>query len=121
MEISLRVPAQEGLKHSVWLAFQNDDELHFAVGHFWFEWFPCTDQGKVRSFVDAVTGFLSGSYRSLEHYRGTDCFKAKLQRRTGNDWETIATWSKIRWPSFRRVTYKEITNVQQMSQIEPDL
>lgn len=37
VEISLRLPQQPGLKYPVWLALQNEDELHFSVGHFWLE------------------------------------------------------------------------------------
>ena len=110
VEISLNLPVQGGLKHAVWLSFQNNDELHLSVGHFWCEWFPCTDPAKVEAFIDAVGGFLSGNYRSLEHYRSGECFKAQLQRPTGNEWETIATWSRLRLPSFRTVSYREVTN-----------
>jgi hypothetical protein len=112
VEISLHPPVQDGLKYSVWLSLQNADELHFSVRHFWFEWFPCTEPAKVQSFVDAASGFLSGTYRSLEHYRGAHChcFKAQLQRPTDNGWETIATWSKLRLPSFRKIAYKAIIN-----------
>ena len=110
VEISLSIPVQDGLRYSVWLGFQNNDELHFSVENFWCEWFPCTDRDKTRNFVDAVCGFLSGSYRSLEHYRDGKCFKAQLQRPTDTNWETIATWSRLRLPSFRRVTYREVIN-----------
>ncbi|VXB06968.1 conserved hypothetical protein [Luteimonas sp. 9C] len=110
VEISLRLAVQDGLKHEVSLGLQNDDELHMSVGHFWCEWFPCTDPDNVRDFIDAVSGFLAGTYRSLEHYRGTRCFKAQLQRPTDDGWQTIATWSRLRLPSFRRITYKAVVN-----------
>ena|SRR5690606_37098983 len=109
-EISLHLPVQESLKHQVWLGLQNEDELHFSVGHLWCEYFPCTDPQKVQNYIDAVFGFLSGTYRSLEHYRGSECFKAELQRPALSGWETIATWSKLRLPSLRKVTYKEVVN-----------
>ncbi len=110
VEINLHLPIQDGLRHSIWLSLQNTDELHFSVGHFWCEWFPCTNPDKVGTFISAVSGFLAGTYRSVEHYRGTHCFKAQLQRPTGNGWETIATWSRLRLPSFRKVVYKELIN-----------
>ena len=110
VELSLHLPIQDGLKHAVWLSLQNSDELHLSIGHFWCEWFPCTDPAKVETFVDAVSGFLSGNYRSLEHYRGATCFKAQLQRQTANGWETIATWSRLRLPSFRKVVYRAVVN-----------
>ena len=111
VEMDLHLPVQPGLKHRVWLSFQNSDELHLSVGHFWCEWFPCTDEARVRAYVDAVRGFLSGAYRSLEHHRNGDCFKAQLQRPVDGSWETVATWSKLRMPSFSKTTYRVIANV----------
>ena len=108
VEISLKIPAQAGVKHRVWLALQNLDELSFGVESFQVEWFPCTDPEKVSRFIDAVTGYLSGRYRILEHRRGTHCFKAQLQRPGDNGWETIATWSQLRLPSFRKVSNNEL-------------
>lgn len=110
VELSLTIPEQDGLKHEVWLGFQNADELHFSVGHFWLEWFPCTESEKVRSFVDAVSGFLHGQYRVLEHHRGTNCIKAELQRPSSDGWETIGTWSRLHLPSFQKVAFKVVIN-----------
>ena len=110
IRISLDLPVQPGLKHRVWLGHQNEDELNFGVGPFWCDWFPCTSEEKRRDYVEAVTGFLSGRYRILEHWRADACFKAQLQRPSDGGWETIATWSKARLPSFRKVTYIEVIN-----------
>jgi hypothetical protein len=110
VEISITMPVQPGLSHEVWLCLQNRDELGFSVGHFYIEVFPCTKSGRVEKYLDAVTGFLSGKYRILEHYRGTRCYKAKLQRPEGDRWRTIATWATIWIPlSFKR-TVKEVRN-----------
>lgn len=49
VEISITLPIQPGLEQQVWLCLQNNDELHFSVGHFWCEWFPCTMPEKVES------------------------------------------------------------------------
>jgi hypothetical protein len=100
VEISIRLPIQPGLKHFVWLGLQNGDELHFQVEHFWLEWFPCTDPQKVAAYVDAVCGFLAGTYRVLEHLREGDCIKAQLQAPEAGSWRTIGTWNKLRLPSF---------------------
>lgn len=95
-DLGLAFPVQVGLKQRVFLNLQGD-ELHFSAGHFWMEWFPCTDPAKVAVFVSAVVGYLSGEYRIVEHYRGTRCVKAELQR-PGPAWETVATWRRLHVP-----------------------
>jgi len=110
VEISITMPVQPGLTHEVWLCLQNRDELGFSAGHFYIEVFPCTKSDRVEKYLAAVTGFLSGRYRILEHFRGTRCYKAKLQRPEGDRWRTIATWATIWIPmSFKR-TVKEVRN-----------
>lgn len=110
VEISITIPVQAGLCYEVWLCLQNRDELGFSAGHFYCEWFPCTKSGCMEKYLDAVTGFLSGNYRILQHYRGTKCYKAQLQRPEGNRWRTIANWSTIWIPlSFKRMV-KELRN-----------
>lgn len=110
VELSITLPVQQGLKHEVWLGLQNNDELHFSVGYFWLEWFPCTDSNRVRAYIDAVCGFLSGEYRVLEHYRGMKCVKAQLQRPLEDTWETIGTWSTL-WPPIPWTkSFKELRN-----------
>ena len=80
MEISITMPVQPGLSYEVWLWLQNVDELCFKAGRFYCEWFPCTKSDRVEKYLDAVTGFLSGKYRILEHYRGTGCHKSKTTK-----------------------------------------
>ena len=111
VEISITVPEQVGLKHQLWLALQNEDELHLQVGNFWLEWFPCTDPDRTRAYINAVSGFIAGSHRVLEHFRGDDCFKAQLQMPDGSGWLTIGTWSKLGLPSFRSTTQRVVANV----------
>jgi hypothetical protein len=110
VEIGVVIPAQAGLEHQIWLALQNNDELHFVVCNFWLEWFPCSDPARVESYIAAVSGFLAGRNRVLEHYRSGRCFKAELQQPSGSSWGTIGTWSRLRWPSFRKTTHKEVIN-----------
>ena len=95
VELSISFPVQPRLSQKVWLGFQNKDELHFSVGHFWLEWFPCTNPSKVREYVEAVVGYLSGEYRVIEHYRGARCVKAQLQAPVGAEWQTVGTWSTL--------------------------
>ncbi|MCA3249282.1 MAG: hypothetical protein ACK5WY_06030 [Holosporaceae bacterium] len=112
VEISLTIPKQPGLKFKVWLCLQNNDELHFSVGHFWLAWFPCTDSQIVEHYIEAVIGFLSGNYRVLEHYRGRWCINAVLQKPQDNRWESIGSWA-TGWGIFLKwlpETFKEVRN-----------
>ncbi len=111
VELSIDMPVQAGLKYAVNLNLQNRDELHFSVENFWLEWFPCTDRSRVEAYIDAVSGFLSGRYRILEHYRGNKCTKAELQTPLeGGGWRTIG--KSYRWGlslSWKK-SVKEIRN-----------
>ncbi len=111
VEISISMPVQAGLSHKLWLCLQNSDELGFSVnGHFYIEFFPCTKPDRVEKYLDAVTGFLSGQYRILEHYRGTKCHWARLQKPEGDKWRTIANWATIWIPLWRKKTVKVLRN-----------
>jgi hypothetical protein len=111
VEISITIPVQPGLSHKVWLCLQNRDELGFSAGHFYIEFFPCTKSDRVEKYLDAVTGFLSGKYRIVEHYRGTKCYKAKLQKPEDDDWRTIATWATIWIPLSFKKSLRELQNL----------
>jgi len=111
VELSVDIPAQPGLKYAVNLNLQNRDELHFSVGNFWLEWFPCTELSKVEAYIDAVSGFLAGRYRVLEYYRGNKCVKAELQAPSpGGGWETKGTSVHLRFPFPLRKQLKELIN-----------
>ena len=111
VELSVVLPEQDGLKFRVCLSLQNYDELHFMVEHFWLEWFPCTDPGRVAAYVAAVTDFVSGKSRVVERYRGTRCVSAELQAPEGTTWHTIGKWSGVSLPFPLTSTYREIRNV----------
>lgn len=111
VEISITMPVQPGLSHKVWLCLQNGDELGFSVGHFYIEFFPCTKPDRVEKYMDAVIGFLSGRYRILEHYRGTKCYWAQLQKPEGDRWRAVANWATLWIPFWLRKTTKELRNV----------
>ena len=104
------LPVLPGLKTEIWLAFSNNDEIHFGVENFWIEYFPCTDPVQREEFIDAVSGFIDGRYQINEHYRGGHCVRADLQKPNGGGWETIASWSRFHWPIPYSKTYKTITN-----------
>jgi hypothetical protein len=96
----------------VWLALQNNDELHFSVEHFWLEWYPCTKPSRVSEYIAAVIGFLSGEYRVLEHYRGKRCVKAELQAPSDGGWQTIGTWSNLLSFLPMRQSFRAVSNAQ---------
>lgn len=104
------LPVQAGLNYEIVLSLSNDDELHFVVGHFWIEYFPCTDSRVVEEFIDAVCGFMDGQYRILEHYRGADCIRADLQKPEAAGWKTLSTWTRLHWPFPLKKTHKTLTN-----------
>ncbi len=111
VELSITIPVQKGVKHKVWLCLQNYDELHFSVGNFWLEWFPCTKKTIAKRFIDSITGYLSGEYRVYEHYRGDACVKAELQKPMNGAWETIGTSVRFRFNPFPwKKTYIEFRN-----------
>jgi hypothetical protein len=112
VELSIRLPVQPGLNHEVWLALQNNDELSFSVGHFWLEWFPCSKASCVDEYIAAVTGFLSGEYRVLEHYLGKHCMKAELHAPSPSGWQTIGSWRTALGLLPLRGSLREITNAQ---------
>ena len=110
VDLNLDIPQQSGLKFNVNINLQGD-ELHLSAGHFWLEWFPCSDAGVVETFREAVRGLLSGEFRILEYYRGRRAIKAELQRPSGDGWKTIGTWSALSLPVPWRVTTKELRNI----------
>jgi len=102
VDLCMDIPEQPGLKFKVTLNLQGD-ELHLQAGHFWLEWFPCTNPVRVNQYVEAVCGLLSGKYRILERYRGDRAVKAELQVPEGGTWRTIGAWGTMWRPlSFRK-------------------
>jgi hypothetical protein len=111
VEIYISIPVQPGLKYGAALMLQNRDELHFSVGNFHLEWVPCAQPSKVEAYIEAVTGFLRGQYRVLEHYRGNRYVKGELQALvSGINWETVGI-SRPLGPSFMGPKHtKELIN-----------
>ena len=98
VDVQLDIPQQDGLLFPVSLNLQNSDALHLNVGAFCQEWFPCSDEVVSRQYFAAVAGLLSGENRLVEYHRGKRIVKVQLQRPAGEDWETIATWSRLHLP-----------------------
>jgi hypothetical protein len=85
-KISITLPVQPGLSYEVCLCLQNGDELGFSVDrHFHIEFFPCTKPDRAKKYLDAGTGFLSGQYRILEHFRGTTCYRLSGHPKPANE------------------------------------
>lgn len=57
-------------------------------------------RGIVGKFAQALRGVLSGEFQVVEYRRGKRVIKAQLQQPSGTRWKTIATWSKLRFPSL---------------------
>jgi hypothetical protein len=123
VELNVDIPVQAGVIYPINLNLQNRDELHFSVGHFWLEWFPCSSEEKVCAFIDAVSGFLAGRYRILEHYRGRRCVKAELQKEEPEgQWSTFGTYSRLSIPLPWRKQYRVLINLPQAeaSKVKPN-
>jgi hypothetical protein len=113
VEVRISIPAQPALKHGVVLVLQNRDELHFSAGNFRLEWAPCSDPSIVEAYIQAVTGFMSGRYRILEHYQGDRYKKGELQvLAEGKQWETVGVSRRINLILGGRKQIKEIINSQ---------
>ena len=55
------------------------------------EWFPFSEENKVRDFADAVDGLISGEMRLLCHFGvfGGEPSSVELQRPSSGGWITI--------------------------------
>ena len=111
VELSLEIKKQNGLNFDIDLNLQNNDELHFSVGHFWCEWFPCTKQAEVDEYIDLVSGFISGQYRILEHCRGKRIVKSELQSPENDSWKTRATCMTPSFPFPIKKTFNVVQNI----------
>src|ERR1700719_2025914 len=80
VDLAMDIPAQPGLTFHVHLNLQNLNELHLSASALWVEWFPCTDPKKVENYFDAVSGLLSGQFRILEYWRGSESKTATAER-----------------------------------------
>jgi hypothetical protein len=87
VESAFVIPVQDGLKHQIWLGLQNVDELHLVIGELWVDWFPCFDTKNQIVFVDAVNGFIAGTYRVVQHFKHDKYIGGELQKLNGSIWE----------------------------------
>ncbi|HET7219250.1 MAG TPA: hypothetical protein VFJ02_14435 [Vicinamibacterales bacterium] len=90
LDLTLDIPAQQGLLFSVHLNLQNRDELHLSVADgFWLEWFPCTSPAIVDAYKEAVSGLIEGDFRIVEYRSNGKFVCGSLQRPDGAGWQTI--------------------------------
>ena len=108
VDMTMSIPAQDGLVFDLELNLQNVDELHLVAGGFWGEWFPCGKRSVEDRYVEAVSGLLSGEHRIVERWRADRCVLAKLQSPVDDSWQTIFTFSamSLPWPRARSVVVR---------------
>lgn len=110
LDLELIFEVQPGLDFRV-IATLQGDELCLCVGeHFFGEWFPCTTPEVAERFAEILRGVLLGEFRLIEYSRGGRTFKAAIEQPTARGWSPIATWSKLRWPSFSRSQIRILQN-----------
>ena len=111
VDLNLDIPKQVGLEFDVNVNLQGD-ELHLSAGHFWMEWFPCTNPRVIEKWREAVYGVLSGEFRIIEYYRGRRAVEAELQCPDAQGWKRIARSAHVSfflpWPWH--VTTRELRN-----------
>ena len=88
------IPVQPGLSLPVQINLQNADELHLVASHLWVEWFPCTHSAKLASFVEAVSGLISGELVIQECFVLGRPAVSTLRYRDGSG-RTVARWSSL--------------------------
>ena len=110
VELSIGLPVQPGLKYRLWLALQNGDELCLGIGEFQGHWFPCSDPSVAEEYRSAVVGFITGSYRLVDHFKGKICIKTQLQKRVGSSWKLAYTAFHFTLPIPWKRTYRVSIN-----------
>lgn len=101
VQLEIVFPVQLGLVFPVAARLQGDELCLYVGDAFMCEWFPCTKPAIVAEFRECFTGVLSGELQIVEYYRGDDVVKAQVQESKNGKWIPAATYSKLRWPSFR--------------------
>lgn len=109
VECMLDIPVQNGIRISINLNLQNNDELHLQIGEeFWLEWFPCDNKEIVDEFYFAVNGILTGKYRILTYRRWGRTEKSHLQMRNDDQWKTIGRYWRYFYTPFLPFGFKPV-------------
>jgi len=98
VDMSLEIPIQTGMAFPVNLNLQRD-ELHLNAGHFWAEWFPCTEDAVSENYFNSVRRLISGEYRIVETYRYGRAVGAVLEKPNGTGWIRLTSWKNF-WIAF---------------------
>jgi hypothetical protein len=106
VDLELSYPAQPGLEFDVTAQLQGDQRCLSVGETFFCEWFPCSAREVSEKFAKAMQGVLSGDARPIEHHRNGKVLKAQIQLQQDESWITVATWSKLRRPSFAKKTIR---------------
>lgn len=101
VDLEFAFDVQPGLIFPVVGTLQGDELCLSVGGSFFCEWFPCSDSEVRGNFQSCFRGVLSGQLRLVEFGPDGQAFKAQLQDHTSGRWQTVATWTKFRWPLFR--------------------
>lgn len=110
VDLELHFAGQPGLPFEIVATLQHD-ELCLGVGEaFWAEWFPCSDSRVVDEFESTIRGVLSGRLRVVEFHRSGQTIKAQIQESVNGKWRPVATWSKLRLPSFSKPDIRVLQN-----------
>ncbi|MGE0269384.1 MAG: hypothetical protein AB7S78_13120 [Candidatus Omnitrophota bacterium] len=97
-DLCMDILRQDGLQFDVKLKLQNEDELSLSAGYFGNEWSPCTDEYRVKEYIRAVSGLLSGEFRIVESYQGDKPVKAELQAYGDTGWNTLYLKYSLTFP-----------------------
>lgn len=90
---------QAGLDESIWMCFDNVDEISYRVGDFYGgSAFPCPEA--FGDFKELVDGIISGEYRIRYGW-----FGSVLEEELDGQWRVKSRYSGPRWNGFRFQTF----------------
>ncbi|MBI1357695.1 MAG: hypothetical protein GC160_25415 [Acidobacteria bacterium] len=111
VELEVSFGVQPGLVFAVGANLQGDLLCLWVGDSFFCEWFPCSDSDVVEKFQSCFQGVLSGQVRLIEFVRDGRTIKAQLQDCASGRWQTVATWTTLRWPSLRNPDVRVSRNI----------
>jgi hypothetical protein len=110
VSLELAFDVQPEIVFPVVATLQGDELCLSARGSFRCEWFPCSDAAVVDRFRRLLVGVLSGSVRLVESVRGGEVIRARLEELSSGRWRTVASWSRLRWPSVGKAGIRVFRN-----------
>ena len=110
IDVEITFDVQPGLMFPVVANLQGNVLSLWVGDSFSTEWCPCSDVEQAGEFQSCFQGVLLGHLRLVESSRNGDTFEAKLQDHASGRWRTVATWAKLRWPSFKNPEVRALRN-----------